>query len=119
MFAIESVASATLERLDALPFGLIRLARDGTIRAYNAAEEQLSGRRRADVVGRNFFREVAPCTAVAEFEGEVARLWGIVGGGRATFAFVFRFPGGEVMVSIAAARDPGADTVALVVKATP
>lgn len=118
MFPIESLAHATLDQLDRLPFGSIRLTPDGTILAYNAAEEALSGRRRADVVGRNFFRDVAPCTGVAAFEGEVAKLRQGSGGGRTTLAFVFQFPGGEVMVTISASHDRETDTVTLLVKAT-
>ncbi|MCC6738273.1 MAG: PAS domain-containing protein [Planctomycetia bacterium] len=118
-FPVESLGAATPAMLDRLPFGLIRVSREGTILAYNAAEETLSGRRRADVVGRNFFREIAPCTAVAAFEGEVAKLWGSDSGGRTTFAFVFEFPGGRVLVTIAAARDPGGDVATLLVQATP
>lgn len=54
---------------DALPFGAIQLDREGNVLLYNKAEEQLAGRRREDVIGRNFFTEVAPCTRVRRFLG--------------------------------------------------
>ena len=57
------------EDFDALPFGAIQLDREGKVLLYNKAEEQLSGRRREDVVGRNFFHDVAPCTRVRRFIG--------------------------------------------------
>jgi photoactive yellow protein len=56
---------------DALPFGIIRIDREGKILEYNAFEEQISGRTRDDVVGKNFFTEVAPCTDVEDFHGRL------------------------------------------------
>ncbi|AKT37287.1 PAS domain-containing protein [Chondromyces crocatus] len=55
--------------LDAQPFGIIRLDREGTILSYNLYEEKEARRKRQDVVGRNFFTEVAPCTKVKAFHG--------------------------------------------------
>jgi photoactive yellow protein len=48
--------------LDALPFGVVRMDRDGTVTGYNAAERRLSGLGRDRVLGRRFFTGVAPCT---------------------------------------------------------
>jgi photoactive yellow protein len=55
--------------LDHLPFGAIKLDKDGTILSYNLAEAALTGRDPRRVVGRNFFHDVAPCTNVREFAG--------------------------------------------------
>ena len=55
--------------LDRLPFGAIKLDQDGTIVTYNATESALSGRDPKDVIGRNFFRDVAPCTNIQAFAG--------------------------------------------------
>ena len=55
--------------LDRLPFGAIKLDKDGTILSYNLAEAALTGRDPRRVVGRNFFEDVAPCTNVKEFAG--------------------------------------------------
>jgi photoactive yellow protein len=66
---IERIESLSEQQLDELPFGAIRLDREGRILAYNRAESELSGRRRESVVGRNFFAEVAPCTDVPDFAG--------------------------------------------------
>ncbi len=55
--------------VDALPFGAIRLDKEGTILSYNQAEATLTGRDPARVIGKNFFRQVAPCTNVREFAG--------------------------------------------------
>lgn len=66
---VREAGGLTPHDLDRLPYGTIHLDPDGTIRVYNKAEESLSGRRREDVVGRNFFLEVAPCTQVKQFYG--------------------------------------------------
>lgn len=57
------------EELDALPFGVICLDRYATILRYNTYEAQMARLDRADVVGRSFFEEIAPCTATPEFQG--------------------------------------------------
>ena len=60
---MDSLGVDLLENLfDHMPIGIILLDRDGTIRRFNRYEEQLSGKRRADVIGRSFFDDVAPCT---------------------------------------------------------
>ncbi|MGA0583127.1 MAG: photoactive yellow protein [Castellaniella sp.] len=64
----------TLEKMapgeiDKLAFGAIELDKNGTILKYNAAEGAITGRNPADVIGKNFFRDVAPCTSKASFKG--------------------------------------------------
>jgi photoactive yellow protein len=57
------------KELDGLAFGAIQLDKDGKILSYNAAEAKITGRRPEDVIGKNFFKEVAPCTRRPEFYG--------------------------------------------------
>lgn len=57
------------EQLDSLPFGAIKLNAEGTIVEYNLTESTISGREKKNVIGRNFFTEVAPCTNVQGFAG--------------------------------------------------
>jgi len=66
---LESIDGLTSPQLDALPFGAIQLDREGTILQFNEYEANLSNRRAPETVGRNFFRDVAPCTNVREFYG--------------------------------------------------
>ena len=66
---LESISRMAEEELDALPFGAIRLAADGTILRYNLTEASLTGRDPRKVLGKNFFTDVAPCTNVKEFAG--------------------------------------------------
>jgi photoactive yellow protein len=56
----EMVAADTA-MLNALPFGVIGMALDGTVISYNAAESHLAGLTPARVIGRHFFSAVAPC----------------------------------------------------------
>ena len=77
--AVESRAGKTLRRfatpdtlarlpklarrdLDALPFGCVRVGDDGRVLSYNKWESELAGVPQEDAIGRNFFRELAPCT---------------------------------------------------------
>ncbi|MHC4955908.1 MAG: PAS domain-containing protein [Planctomycetota bacterium] len=66
---IQQVASMSRGELDELPFGAIEVDGEGTILQYNAAEARLAGLDPKDVIGKNFFAEVAPCTNVQEFAG--------------------------------------------------
>ena len=66
---LENINRMNEQELDNLPFGAIRLDHDGRILSYNAAESKLTGRDKSKVIGRNFFREVAPCTNVQAFAG--------------------------------------------------
>lgn len=56
--------------LDALPFGVIKITRQGTILQFNKKEGQLTNLVPRDIIGRNFFRDIAPCTNRREFLGQ-------------------------------------------------
>ncbi|MFK7999658.1 MAG: ATP-binding protein [Polyangiales bacterium] len=49
---------------DSLPVGVVLLDELGNVVLYNRAEEEMAGRKRQQVIGRNFFEDVAPCTNV-------------------------------------------------------
>lgn len=55
--------------LDLLPYGIIVVDGEGKVLYYNAREEEIARRSKEDVIGKNFFTEIAPCTQVAEFAG--------------------------------------------------
>ncbi|MGK2859021.1 MAG: PAS domain-containing protein [Thermoanaerobaculia bacterium] len=95
----DEVGRMSAEEIDDLPFGAIQLDESGNILKYNRYEENFAGRDRVEVVGKNFFRDVAPCTRVRMFfgvfeEGVRRRELDEV------FDFVFRFPKGEKHVRI-------------------
>lgn len=66
---LEEITRMNETELDALPFGAIRLDKQGTILSYNMTESKLTGRDPKRVIGRNFFTDVAPCTNVQGFAG--------------------------------------------------
>ena len=61
---LDALESGPVDRIDDLDlaFGLILMDRDGGVTGYNQAESTLSGLPVDEVVGRNFFVEVGPCT---------------------------------------------------------
>ncbi len=70
-FASDDVANLLAQdpsRLDGLPFGAILIDREGVVTKYNKAESFMSGRLPEDVLGKNFFKDIAPCTKGAQFE---------------------------------------------------
>jgi photoactive yellow protein len=87
--------------LDALPFGAIHLDLEGNILQFNEYEANLSNRRAPETVGRNFFRDVAPCTNVREFYGRFRE--GIERGGLNVsfdYRFAFRMAPRNVRVTL-------------------
>lgn len=57
------------KQLNDLAFGAIQLDGAGKILSYNSAEAGITGRNASDVIGKNFFRDVAPCTNTPKFKG--------------------------------------------------
>jgi photoactive yellow protein len=66
---LQRIDSMSEQELDALPHGAIQLDTNGTVLRYNAYEQRLAGLTKEGVVGKNFFKQVAPCADVQEFYG--------------------------------------------------
>lgn len=94
------VLELPLERLDELPFGAIVIDPDGTIAEYNEYETRLSHLERDAVLGKNFFRDVAPCTAVREFEGRLRAFLRTSETVSESFDYFFPFRHGTATVEI-------------------
>jgi len=75
---------------DRMTFGIIELDYDGVIIAYNMGEAKVSGRNPKDMVGRNFFSDIAPCTRTPEFYGRF-KAGTKTGNLNARFDFVFSY----------------------------
>lgn len=58
---VENRLAQNPAHVEALPFGAIQLDRSGKILRYNKSEGLISGRTPEQVIGRNFFNEIAPC----------------------------------------------------------
>ena len=67
---IENVLSRLdADAIDNLAFGAIQVDATGKVLSYSQMEARITGRAATDVVGRNFFNDVAPCTRRPEFYG--------------------------------------------------
>jgi photoactive yellow protein len=111
-----TVSRLTPAELDGLPYGLICLDARGRVVHYNDTEARMARLPKEDVLGRNFFQEVAPCTRVREFEGEFYELVRDPQRVRVrSFDFVFRFRHSEqhVTIVITPARQRGLYNLAL------
>ena len=91
---------------DRLPFGFIVLDEHGYVEEYNQAESELSGLSPGRVIGRHFFRDVAPCTAVREFQGRLHDMIAADVPAVARLRYAFRFSGGERLVQVVMAYVP-------------
>jgi len=88
-------------QIDAFPIGILRLDRRGNILSYNKAQAEFAHRTAATTVGLNFFRDVAPCTAVKAFQGRFNEAINSPGGSIIErFKFEFRFEWGVKEVTI-------------------
>jgi len=103
------------EEVDRLPFGLISVGADGTIEQYNAFESRLARLPKERVLGRNFFRDVAPCTAVRDFQGRFERFVAAGGDGAESFEFTFAFPFGRQRVNITFLRSAKSKQIKILV----
>jgi len=78
------------EKLNDLAFGAVQLDGSGKILAYNDAEGEITGRNPKDMLGKNFFTEVAPCTNVKGFHDKFAE--GVKNGNlNTTIAWTFNY----------------------------
>jgi photoactive yellow protein len=92
-------------QIDAFPIGILRLDRSGNILSYNKAQAEFARRTAETTVGLNFFRDVAPCTAVKAFQGRFYEAINSVGGSLIErFKFEFRFEWGVKEVTIGMVR---------------
>lgn len=59
---LRHLEAASENEIDTLKFGVVRMKADATVTLYNAFESNLSGLDKKNVLGRNYFEQVAPCT---------------------------------------------------------
>ncbi len=79
-----------LQDMDELPYGAILVDGKGMVHCYNRAESEISGLAEANVLGRNFFTDIAPCTNLPAFRGRFEE--GVARGRLdVMFEFVFDF----------------------------
>ena len=104
MFDADKLFDLSEDEVDTLPFGLISVDHDGNIEQYNSYESRLARLPKDRVIGRNFFRDVAPCASVQEFQGRFERFVQGTGDAAESFDFEFRFAFGRQFVNITFVR---------------
>lgn len=57
--------------LDALPFGAVKISKQGRVLVFSAKEAELSGFRADKAAGRDWFADVAPCMDTPSFRGRL------------------------------------------------
>lgn len=113
--SFDHIESMSEEEIDALPVGVITLDLQGKISRYNRMEAQLARLDQHAQLGKDFFVDVAPCTANPEFQGRFKTLAAKEGGGNEKFDYTFRFSWGHQRVHIMFFKKPGAQTVDVLV----
>lgn len=113
---IENVlGKLTNVEIDKLAFGAVQLNADGKILSYNAAEASITGRSAASVIGKNFFKDVAPCTDSPQFRGVFDA--GVAAGNLNTmFEYVFDYNMAPTKVKIHMKKAISGDTFWIFVK---
>ncbi len=103
-FDLQKIQRLHGEELDAAPFGVIVVDRSGTILEYNAYERSMAGLGTRTVIGLNFFTDVAPCTAIRDFQGRFGDFLSSNETSIEPFEFVFPFARGPQRVSVVFVR---------------
>ena len=101
--------------INQLAFGAVQLDATGKILTFNAAEAGITGRNAASTIGKNFFRDVAPCTDSPAFKGVFDR--GVESGELNTmFEYVFDYNMAATKVKIHMKRAISGNTFWILVK---
>jgi photoactive yellow protein len=107
-------AGMSVEEIDVLPFGAIVIDQSGRVLRYNQFEARLARLDPRDVIGKNFFRDIAPCTAVRAFEGRMRDFTASDDRVSTTFDYRFAFAHGPVDVAITFIKLTGDDATVLI-----
>lgn len=67
---VDNILQREPHRVEKLAFGAVLLDRTAKILKYNQAEGLIAGRNPAEMVGKNFFNDIAPCAKGKRFYGE-------------------------------------------------
>ncbi len=112
---IDNILQREPQRAEKLPFGAILLNRQGKIVKYNAAEGIIAGRNPAEVMGKDFFNEIAPCAKGKRFHGEFLK-FAQTGQVNTMFDYTFEYKMKPVKVRIHLKANAGGENCWLFVK---
>jgi photoactive yellow protein len=103
---VERLASMSREEVDDLPYGFVVLDEAGTVLLYNRYESSLSRLSPEGVIGKNWFKEIAPCTRVEAFYGRFRALVESPEKQQEGFRFRFYFMHGAQDVAVQLVKAP-------------
>ena len=104
------------DQLDELPLGAVVIDAAGTISAYNSYEAEMAQLDAKRVIGRNFFRDIAPCTAVKEFEGRMREFLRTKETVSESFDYFFPFAHAPVDVTITFLKMPDRKSILIAIE---
>ncbi|MGM0623497.1 MAG: photoactive yellow protein [Campylobacterota bacterium] len=109
------LGSLSQREMDELSFGAVEVDRNGKILRYNKAEGEITGRNPQETIGKNFFKEVAPCTDSYEFSGKFNQ--GVKEGHLDTmFEYTFDYKMRPTKVKVQMKKNPKSDSYWIFVK---
>lgn len=110
---VERLASMSKEEVDDLPYGFVVLDEAGTVLLYNRYESALSRLPPDEVVGKNWFKDIAPCTRVEAFYGRFRVFLASPDKTHESFRFRFYFLHGTQDVAVQFVKAPPVVTLPL------
>jgi photoactive yellow protein len=113
---IEDLSHIPPECFNLLPYGVVLINADGHVTGYNEKEAAISGLDPKRVLGKNFFNDIAPCTRVKQFAGELERMRYERVNAKTEIRFLFKFDRGTVMVQIVMVYLAISDSAVVMVK---
>ena len=96
---VDNILAREPQRVEKLAFGAVLLDRNGKVVKYNQAEGLIAGRDPSEVVGKDFFNEIAPCAKGKRFHGEFLKFHQ-TGQVNVMFDYKFGYKGANVGVKI-------------------
>lgn len=112
---IDNILSREPQRAEYLPFGAVLLDRTGKIIKYNKAEGLIANRVPGEVIGMDFFNQIAPCAKGKRFHGEFIKFHR-TGQANVMFDYKFAYKGADVNVKIHMKAQPDGQSCWLFVK---
>lgn len=114
---LDNILNREPQRAEYLPFGAVMLDRHGKIVKYNKAEGLIANRTPEDMIGKDFFNEVAPCAKGKRFHGEFLKFHR-TGQLNVMFDYKFAYKGADVGVKIHLKAQPDGQNCWMFVKRT-
>lgn len=94
---------------DALPFGVLDVNRDGTIKSYKPFSNAAPSVARDGMIGQNFFSDVVPYPHMRHFHERFSTFVSLGKTAVEPFEFIFPKASGDRRVTILFVRDANAD----------